>query len=145
MNLDKNLEGDRLHPDKKTFFKKMDILIILCVLAAAGAISLFFYQRSLGKAPKAEIYYGSTLVKTIELDQGIDKTFTVPEDENVVFHLYADGSICFESSDCPDKVCVRTGRLNTVGQSAACLPNKLILKIVPKNVHNSEDLDIIVN
>lgn len=92
---------------------------------------------------KAEIYYGSELVKTVMLNTGTDERFTVPEDEDVVFHLYADGSICFEESDCPDHICINSGRLHTVGQSAACLPNKLILKIVPMNEHTKDDVDMI--
>ena len=31
-----------------------------------------------------------------------------------------------------------------VGQSAACLPNGLVLKIVPLNERSEDDLDIVV-
>lgn len=37
--------------------------------------------------------------------------------------------ICFLESDCPDKVCVKTGWLSHPGDIAVCLPNKLIIKL----------------
>jgi hypothetical protein len=60
-----------------------------------------------------------------------------------VFHLYEDGSIAFEQSDCPEKICIRAGKLHLPGQFAACLPNGLILKIVALE-EDENDADIIV-
>ncbi len=37
--------------------------------------------------------------------------------------------ICFLESDCPDKVCVKTGWLSHPGDIAVCLPNKIIIKL----------------
>ena len=37
--------------------------------------------------------------------------------------------ICFFESDCPDKICVRTGWLSHPGEIAVCLPNKIIIKL----------------
>ncbi|AEY66071.1 NusG domain II-containing protein [Clostridium sp. BNL1100] len=37
--------------------------------------------------------------------------------------------ICFLESDCPDKVCVKTGWLTHPGEIAVCLPNKIIIKL----------------
>ncbi|WP_024834571.1 NusG domain II-containing protein [Ruminiclostridium josui] len=37
--------------------------------------------------------------------------------------------ICFLESDCPDKICVKTGWLSQPGEIAVCLPNKIIIKL----------------
>lgn len=125
------------------FAKKTD-MIALAVLLLLGALAFFIYrQASAGKAVKAEIYLGAQLVQTVALNTGEDRTFSVPQNEQVKFHLYSDGSIAFESSDCPDKVCVRAGRQKLAGASAACLPNQLILKIVPSGERAKSDLDLI--
>ncbi len=81
---------------------------------------------------------------TIMLNEHVDKVIKLPQNEHVVFHQYEDGSIGFESSDCPDKVCIRSGKLSHVGSSAACLPNKIILKIVPVKNSNISDTDLII-
>lgn len=126
------------------FFRKADIIIIGIILI----FSLIFYvaySHSVEDRPaRAEIYYYSLLVETIDLDMGIDKTFSIPQNQNVIFHLYADGSICFEESDCPDHVCVNTGKLKMIGEYAACLPNGIILKIVPAGERADDDIDLVI-
>lgn len=125
------------------FFKRSDILIVSVILAA-GILSWAVYSHFAGNEKgKAEIYYESKLVKTVALDKSVDKTFSLPQNEHVIFHLYKDGSICFAKSDCPDKICVKTGKLRRVGESAACLPNKIIMKIVPEN-RNEDTPDLII-
>lgn len=126
------------------FFKKTDILIILSILFISLAIWGINRIITEGSPAVAEIYYKSQLVKTVDLNKGQDRTFSVSQNPNVVFHLYKDGSIRFEQSDCRDKICIRTGRLKTVGQIAACLPNKIIMKIVRSENHDPDDFDIII-
>src|SRR5665647_1058659 len=110
------------------FFKKNDIKVIATILLiyiSLWAVYNFSFDRNLAKA---EIYYYSKLIQTVRLDEGIDQTFSIPQKPNVVMHLYQDGKICFEESDCPDKVCINTGKLSKVGQYAACLPNGIVIK-----------------
>lgn len=125
------------------FAKKTDavIILVLLVLCIGG---WFGYRAFFGrKAAVAQIYYKSELVETVDLTRGVDKRFSISQNKNVVFHVYKDGSICFEESDCPDKICIHAGRLNTVGESAACLPNQIVMKIEPKDGRGTDDLDMI--
>jgi hypothetical protein len=125
------------------FFKKTDIIIILAIIAVSAAVWLAYNSMFSKRPAKAEIYYYSKLVETIDLTKREKRSFSVPQDKNVVFHIDKEGNIGFVRSDCPDKVCIHAGMLHTVGQSAACLPNGLVLKIVPANGRNEDDLDAI--
>lgn len=125
------------------FSRKADWILLGAVLAACAALILVFRAVGEGRRVKAEIYYGSELAETVALDTGEERRFSIPQNEHVVFHLYKDGSIAFEESDCPDKVCIRAGKLSRVGQSAACLPNKITLKIVADGRRDS-DMDMAV-
>lgn len=125
------------------FFKKTDIIIVL-ILILLSALCYFGYKHfSEKKSAIAEIYYKTELVKVIDLTTATDTTFTVPENEDVVFKTFSDGSICFYESDCPDKICIHSGKLSMPGQSAACLPNQLFIKIVSKNGYGNNDVDIV--
>jgi hypothetical protein len=126
------------------FFKKSDIIVILVLLVFAIAFAVLYRLINTDKSAVAEIYYNSELVETVDLNTGIDKTFSIPQDDHVIFHLYKDGAIRFEESDCPDKICVKAGKLSIVGESAACLPNKIVIKIVPKSGYSDDDIDIII-
>lgn len=43
--------------------------------------------------------------------------------------LVEPGAISFAASDCPDQVCVRTGKLTLPGQAAVCLPERVSVRI----------------
>lgn len=125
------------------FFKKTDIIVILAIVSVSALAWLLYGFLMSDTAARAEIYYNSELVLTIDLDTGEEKFFSIPQKPNVVFHLDKEGNICFEKSDCPDQVCVHAGKLHMVGQSAACLPNGIVVKIVPKKERSEDDIDVI--
>ncbi len=125
------------------FFKKTDMIIILTIIAVSTIVWLAYDSVYSNRPAKAEIYYYSKLVLTIDLVKGEERSFSVPQEKNVVFHIDKEGNIGFVKSDCPDKICIHAGMLHKVGQSAACLPNGLVLKIVPANGRNEDDLDAV--
>lgn len=127
------------------FAKKSDFILISALIVICAILWLLYVSnQSSEPASYAEIYYKSTLVKRIDLRDCADYTFSVDQNPNVIFHVFEDGSICFEISDCPDKVCINSGRLSKTGEHAACLPNSLILKIVSGDDSNADDADIII-
>lgn len=126
------------------FFKRTDIIIIAGIIAVSVAVWGIYHFAFAEDRVKAEIYYYSELVKTVELTAGEDRTFSIPQNEHVVFHQYKDGSIAFVESDCPDKVCIHAGRLKTAGQFAACLPNGIVMKIVPEKERGEDDADLVI-
>lgn len=126
------------------FARKTD-LIIIAILAAAGVLVWVIFNGTPDRAGTvAEIYYKSELVKTIDLSKSSDVSFSLSALPNVVFHQYPDGSIAFIESDCPDKICIETGRLHIDGQVAACLPNQVYVKIVDSGTQQQNGPDIII-
>lgn len=125
------------------FAKKTDIIIIAAVALLGLAIWLLYKYIFLEKGYFAELYYKSELVERIELSKAQEGTFSIPELPEVVFRLYGDGSIAFIESDCPDKVCIHSGKLKQAGQFAACLPNEIYVKIVSVD-EASDKADIVI-
>lgn len=114
------------------FAKARDLVIIACI-AAAGLLAYILFTGIFAKnGARAEIYYRYELVKTVDLTAGKEESFSLEQLPNVVFHTYADGSIAFIESDCPDKICVHTGRIHLPAQTAACLPNRVYIKITDR-------------
>lgn len=125
------------------YARKMDLIIIAVV--AISALVFWFLNKYFfaEKGVYAEIYHDSALVYRIALSTAEEGSFSIPGEPHVVFQRYADGSIAFIKSDCPDKVCIRSGRLKYAGQFAACLPNGIMLKIVSED-KGDEGPDIII-
>jgi hypothetical protein len=125
------------------FFKKSDLAIICGILILAAVLYFVYMQSSKDKDVEARIYFENKLVDVVSLKDGTDYDFSVTGHEDVVFHVYADGSIAFVESDCPDKVCIHAGKQKLSGQSAACLPNGLVLRIAPIG-DSSGDPDVVI-
>ncbi|MDI6638910.1 MAG: NusG domain II-containing protein, partial [Bacillota bacterium] len=55
----------------------------------------------------------------------------VPADRGrtVVVEIAEDGRARVRASDCPDKVCVKTGWIEHPGEVIVCLPNRVVVKI----------------
>lgn len=44
-----------------------------------------------------------------------------------------DGEAYIEEASCPDKQCVKQGRIRKTGEMLVCLPNRVVVKIVDEN------------
>lgn len=126
------------------FYKKTDLITIAGILLVSLASWVLFNIYSGNQSVKAEVYYYSELVETVDLHKPVNHTFSIKENPNVIFQVDEEGGIAFIASDCPDKVCIKTGRLYRAGEYAACLPNGIIVKIVASGKPGDDDVDIIV-
>lgn len=126
---------------KRKFIKKSDIIIIISIIIIA---SIFYFINTKfinsEKNIKAEITINNEKKYIVDLNE--DKIFYLNENQNIMFEI-KNKKIRFESSDCPDKICVKTGFIGKKGQSAVCLPNKVSIKIISDNKTNN-DIDVII-
>lgn len=127
------------------FFKKSDIMIVLLLVSLSAAAFITYKAFYTGVYAKAEIYYYSELVKTVDLSRENAGTFSISQNTDVVFEITQNGQIRFLESNCLDKICVKTGLIQTVGQYAACLPNGIIVKIVSSEEGQQGEADIVVS
>lgn len=103
---------------------KGDIALIasLCVL-----ILLLFLPSFSGNNEKltAQIYREGELVKTVSLSECQGEEITVG---NCKLLLEKDG-VTFIDSSCPDKLCIKKGKLKRKGDTMACVPQKVVAVI----------------
>lgn len=113
------------------FFKLTDVILIIALLAAA-----FFAHRALsgGSQTIAQITVDGNVVDQINLKTVNENYFL--EFNNVSIEV-SPGGICFVKSSCRDKTCTRAGVLASPGDFAACLPNKVAIKIVGLQGHDA--------
>lgn len=106
------------------------ILLAVLLLLLGG---FFLSGGRDGEAVYGEIHLEGELYRRIELTGHEGREvfeIETPRGRNTV--VVEDESIFVDSADCPDKVCVRTGKLRKPGETAACLPHKLLIEIVKK-------------
>lgn len=113
--------------DRKLFRKKELLLIIPLLLLAAG---VFLLSGLVSPAAKyAVIEHDGKVMHKVELT-GLrePRQFTVGDEYKVLVEVGNDyAAVIF--SECPDNTCVRTGRISKSGQSAICLPARVVVRL----------------
>ena len=105
---------------------KFDLWLIIGLVCVSAVFTAAFLIQSRTGSEFAINFNGAEVFRG-KLDE--NTLFSVPGKPNVVFETH-DGAVAFVKSDCPDQICVHTGFISNELEFAACLPNKLILRIV---------------
>lgn len=102
-------------------------LVILLILAIAGAAVFVVMMNVPRKNPTAEIYQNGVLIKKMPLSQ--DAEFTVSCESGINVIKIEDGAVRVDRADCPDKVCVNMGAVKGA-VPIVCLPHRLEIRVV---------------
>jgi len=117
--------------------RALDIVIFLLALLLIGFISLQTYARGRG-TPEITIS-GAARGAGQGAAQGAEQQWIYPLDAELTLRVpgplgetvvvIEDGAVRVISSPCPEKICVKTGRISKPGQWIACLPNRVFISI----------------
>lgn len=123
--------------------KKFDIIIILSFVFISIVSAVWFMLSSNKKYENryAEIYVEGVLYKKIQLTENMEE-MTIPIETKLgrnVIHISA-GKINMADADCHDKVCVRSGTIDKVGQTIVCLPHKVVVEIKGEGKSETDDI-----
>lgn len=104
---------------------RADRLLAISVLLVAGGLFWLFLSRSPGQSvvvTTPERRY------TLSLSEPHSQTFTGNNGHTVTVEIQ-NGKVRVSTATCPDKLCVRSGALSRSGQTAACVPAGILLRI----------------
>ena len=100
------------------------MLVLGCVLAAFLALGLKFLLRQEGAALVVRVN-GSEVARYALTETG---DYPLNGGTNVL-HI-ENGSAWLTDADCPDKLCVKQGKIQYTGQTITCLPNRLTVTVI---------------
>lgn len=115
------------------------VLYMISMLLALSIISIIFFKFFVkSENAIAVIKQDGKIVKKIDLSKVKEKEkFKIEYNSNghKGYNVIEvdKGSIRFIDANCPDKICVKSGTLKKPGETAACLPHKLIITIEKNN------------
>ena len=100
-------------------------LLLLCLCLAGG----FFLWNALSReeGAVAVVTVDGAEVARYPLDVPCEVVLHGTDGENVL--VIEDGAAFIREADCPDKVCVRTGKIRYRGETIVCLPHRLMIRI----------------
>ncbi|MDD3244152.1 MAG: NusG domain II-containing protein [Eubacteriales bacterium] len=109
---------------KKPHVKRGDLVVAGIVLLMMAASLLPLLGGAATRGTRADIYRDGSLLFSAALAQ--DAVYRISAGVQVEVK---DGRARVCASDCPDQVCVRTGWISRPGQTAVCLPNRLVVRV----------------
>ncbi len=122
----------------KKLIKPLDIIIVCVVLLLGAGYSLFSGLSTANAI--ATVFSDGKVFCTVDLS-AVQESYELTVPNKSVVLLVEKGAISFKKSDCKDGICMACGKLSRNGDTAACLPNKVVISI--KSGEKSE-IDAIV-
>lgn len=111
----------------KTLFKIGDILSLFLAVGAAFGTGYYVYGGGFKQPAMVEITaeMGTSLYS---IDKNRQIPVKGPLGDSII--VIEDNKAFFKDSPCPDKLCVKAGKIHVSGQWAGCLPNQIFIRII---------------
>ncbi len=117
----------------KKLITKKDFILLVIVLVIGIAGFLLLASNDKGAIAIIKIN-GETVAEIPIQDEYYEASF------NGVTVCCENSEIYVKDSSCPDKVCVRSGRISKAGEGVICAPNRVAVEISGKNQNQLDAL-----
>lgn len=103
------------------------VVFILIIITFASWILLNnFTDKKQGN--RVEVYVDNQLKHTYALET--DGEYEIGDNSNKNIIVVKDKQVYMKEADCPDRICVRQGKISNNKETIICLPHKLVVKVV---------------
>ena len=109
---------------KTTPSLRYDIILISALLLIA---SIILGVTLLSRTDGAYVEIEQPGVPTVSYPLSVNREYSLNGGTNIL--VIENGEAYLKDADCPDKTCVKTGRIRYVGQSIICLPNRISITV----------------
>ena len=108
---------------------KRDIILVLSMVIIAAAAFLIINFAVKKDGSYAVIKVDGKVIKTLDLNSG-ETTIEVNGYQGGVNKVVInDGKVSMTEADCPDELCVKTGKISRAGETIVCLPHRVVVEI----------------
>lgn len=127
---------------RKTF-KPTDIIIVVITAAVLALTVVFrgFSSKSGSGSSNAAVFHNGEQIAMLPLE----KDGVYPFDEYFITIEVKDGRVRISDSDCPDKICEKTGFISSPLQTIVCLPNRISVRIIDEKPNTDRNIDVVLN
>ncbi len=112
------------------------LAIVFCVVFVVFTTAAFIINSIQPENSIAVVTVNGKTTEQIDLTQ--DKEFEIKTEHGKNTVLVKDGKVYMQEATCPDKLCVRHGKLQNKYDAIVCLPNKVIIEY-----KNTADIDAV--
>ena len=117
----------------KKIKKRYDLILIASLLSLSLiCLVLMLIFREEGRSVRVEI--DGRVVGVYSLER--EGEYTLNGGTNIL--VIEEGAAYIAEASCPDKTCVRRGKIRHVGESAVCLPSRVSVTVVGDDAYGVE-------
>ena len=121
---------------------KRDIILVLSMVIIAAAAFLIINFAVKKDGSYAVIKVDGKVIKTLDLNSGETTIEVYGYQGGVNKVVINDGKVSMTEADCPDELCVKTGKISRVGETIVCLPHRVVVEI--KGSPDDDSIDSVV-
>jgi hypothetical protein len=116
------------------------LLLAVCIIA----VCIFVANKALAKTGDyAEVSVDGETVYELPLSENTE--LLIKGTDGGTNKLIINNGVCYVTeADCPDKLCIKQGKISHNGESIICLPHKLVITIRGTS-NNTNPIDAITN
>ena len=105
-------------------------LLILGVLLLAGILGMVFVHSHRQTGAAVQVIRNGEVTDTLSLGKNVTRRY---ESGNGGYNIVEirDGKVSVTEASCPDQICVRHGPTDQTADPIVCLPNKLVVRVLP--------------
>ncbi len=120
---------------------KRDIILVLVMLAVAMMALLIINYGVKKEGTYAVVKVDGQELYKLELDK--DTTIDVAGYQGGLNRIEVKaGKVSMTEADCPDELCVKTGKISRTGETIVCLPHRVVIEI--KSTQGGNTIDSVV-
>ncbi len=101
--------------------------ILVAVLLGISLIALLAMLALRRGGSQVVVYREGERAESFALSE--DRTYVIDSAYGMNRLVISDGEAFLADADCPDRLCVKTGKIKFDGQTIVCLPHKVIVAI----------------
>ena len=125
----------------KQKISKAELGFYIALLSITVGMIIYCYPVS-KKGNQVEVRIDGKVTARYSLDE--NRTVKLPVKEINIIKIQ-DGSVWMEEADCPDKVCIKKGKIHRINDSIICLPHKVVVEIKQNDQETTreDEIDVI--
>lgn len=121
--------GRTVDMERRGLFAKREWPVLLLIgLAATAALGLA-WNRPAGVTAVVERDGQAVMTRDLSRLAEPESVRITGENGIVLTVEFSSKGVCITEAGCPDKTCQRTGLLTRAGESAVCLPGRVVLRL----------------
>jgi hypothetical protein len=128
---------ENMMAENKKYRMDIILIVILLILALIAAVAVYLTHDK-----------GSTVV--VKVDGAVVNELPLSDDTELVVEGYQGGTnriiirnreAFVSEADCPDALCVKTGKISRAGETVVCLPHRVVVEIKGKGGESDDVVD----